>query len=79
MRLYDFVKLDTNERMAVVNRVGSFVTNDPKTHSNFYMVDDFYVEVRLDDDVKCIEGVMPFKTGKRYDRMIERINLARLS
>lgn len=78
MTLYAFVKLDRNKRMRLVNEKGSFITNDPTTHSNFYVVDDFFVEVRLDDDNKAIDGVMPFKTGERYERMIDRINLARL-
>jgi hypothetical protein len=78
MTLHAFIRLNTAARMAHVHQYGSFITHDPARLSNYYLVDDFYVEVRVNDEGTGLLGVMPFRTGMRFERMVERINLSRL-
>lgn len=75
MQLREFVNLSLNDRLLHATDHGTFVAADPARPSTFLLVNDFYVEVRLADDASRVIGVMPFKTGSRYERMLECITM----
>jgi hypothetical protein len=80
MTLYEFIALDMDERAKQVWEQGEFITGaiDQMGRSNFYSVSDFYVEVELFDDGEGIAGVVPFRIGDRYERMVEHMKLGAL-
>jgi hypothetical protein len=75
MHLRDFVQLSMKDRLLHATDHGTFVAVDPAKPSTFHLVHDFYVEVRLSEDGARVIGVMPFKTGARYERMLESITM----
>lgn len=76
--LYQFVRLSISDRMRYVNDHGELIANDPAIPSNFYALGDFYAEVELDPAATGIVAVVPFATGDRWARMVERMDLGRL-
>lgn len=76
MTLYEFNKLDLNERMEAVNQYGTFldnhITNIEKC--NLYAINMFFVEVVYNSDTHSITEIRSFKTGKLLDKY-SRLNL----
>lgn len=75
MTLYEFQALDLNRRAEYVWGKGDYVGSDPQAPSNFYVVNDFYVEVILNPGTTKILLAVPFTTGARYWRMVEIIDV----
>ncbi len=77
MTLYEFIALDMNDRAKQVWEQGEFITGaiDHMGRSNFYSVSDFFVEVELFDEGDAIAGVVPFRVGDRYERMLAHMRL----
>jgi hypothetical protein len=75
MHLRHFVQLSMKDRLLHATEHGTFVAVDPSRPSTFHLVHDFYVEVRLAEDCSSVIGVMPFRTGARYERMLESITM----
>jgi hypothetical protein len=75
MHLREFIRLSLKDRLLYTTDHGTFVAADPSRPCTFHLLHDFYVEVRLADDASRVIGVMPFKTGTRYERMLESITM----
>jgi hypothetical protein len=75
MTLYEFNMLSLNDRANYVWEHGQFVTSvaTKASGSNFYVLEDFYVEVITDG--LSIREIASFRTGYRYDRMVEGLNI----
>lgn len=70
MTLYDFNKLELNERMETVNQLGVFLDNyvTKEERCNCYAIDKFFVEVVYDGEQNTITEVRSFKTGYLLDK-----------
>ena len=75
MTLYNFLRLNTNERAEYLWNNGDFFSSKDLSNKNlaFYILNNFYVVVEL---VKNdIESIKPFKTGVYLDLMVENIEI----
>jgi len=81
MTLYQLNALDMDARAAYLWQHGDYLTGivDQQGRSNFYALNGYFVEVELFDEGEAIAAVIPFKSGDRYERMIQGINLGRLT
>jgi len=81
MTLYQLNALDMDARAAYLWQHGDYLTGivDKQGRSNFYALNGYFVEVELFDEGEAIAAVIPFKSGDRYERMIQGINLGRLT
>lgn len=70
MTLYDFNKLDLNERMQCVNLYGTFLDNyiAKQERCNLYAIDKFFVEVVYNPEFNSITDIRSFKTGHLLDK-----------
>ncbi|MHA7843823.1 MAG: hypothetical protein ACX93I_10920 [Winogradskyella sp.] len=70
MNLYDFNKLDLNERMETVNQLGTFLDNyvTKDVRINCYAINKFFVEVHYDAEHNTITDVTAFKYGHNLDK-----------
>lgn len=70
MTLYDFNKLDLNERMQCVNLYGTFLDNyiAKQERCNLYAIDKFFVEVVYNSEFNSITDIRSFKTGHLLDK-----------
>jgi hypothetical protein len=70
MTLYDFNKLELNDRMEVVNQKGVFLDNfiSEIERCNCYAIDKFFVEVVYNYEINNITEVRSFKTGHLLDK-----------
>ena len=77
MTLYEFNRLELNERMQAVNQYGTFLDNHitPKEKCNLYSIDMFFVEVVYNSEHNTITEICSFKTGKLLDKY--SINLSK--
>ena len=70
MTLYEFNRLELNERMEAVNQCGTFldnyITQDIKI--NCYAIDKFFVDVVYDAENNTITEVRSFKYGHSLDK-----------
>lgn len=81
MTLYQLNALNMDARAAYLWQHGEYLTGiiDQQGRSNFYALNGYFVEVELFDEGEAIAAVIPFKSGDRYERMIQGIDLTRLS
>jgi hypothetical protein len=70
MTLYEFIVLDLNNKMEVVNQKGLFLDNHiTKTEKfNLYAIDMFFVEVCYNSIENRISDIKSFKSGYLLDR-----------
>jgi hypothetical protein len=70
MTLYDFNKLELNDRMEVVNQKGVFLDNfiSEIERFNLYAIDKFFVEIEYNNTENKIVGLISFKTGDLLDK-----------
>ena len=81
MTLYGFIALDMDGRAAYLWQHGDYLTGavDEQGRSNFYALNNYFVEVELFDTGDAIAAVIPFITGDRYERLLRHVDLDRLS
>ena len=76
MTLYEFNRLELNERMEAVNQCATFldnyITQDIKI--NCYAIDKFFVEVVYDAEHNTITEVRSFKYGPSLDKYAPQID-----
>lgn len=76
MTLYNFNKLDLNDRMEVVNQLGIYL--DTYTELNkrclLYSIDMFFVEVVYNINLNKIIEINSFKTGYLLDKYSKNFN-----
>ena len=70
MTLYEFNRLELNERMGAVNQYGTFLDNyiTKDIRFNCYAIDKFFVEVVYDAEHNVITEVRSFKYGCELDK-----------
>ena len=70
MTLYEFNRLELNERMEAVNQYGTFLDNyiTQDIRINCYAIDKFFVEVVYDTEHNTITEVRSFKYGHSLDK-----------
>ena len=70
MTLYEFNRLELNERMEAVNQYGIFLDNyiTKDIRINCYAIDKFFVEVVYDAEHNTITEVRSFKYGHSLDK-----------
>lgn len=70
MTLYDFNKLDLNNRMEAVNQHGVFLDNyiSENEKINCYAINRFFVEVYYDSIENVITEIQSFKSGHSLDK-----------
>jgi hypothetical protein len=70
MTLYEFNRLELNERMEAVNQHGTFLDNHvtEAERCNLYAIDMFFVEVVYDPTHNTITELRSFKTGHLLDK-----------
>ncbi|WP_372758000.1 hypothetical protein [Mariniflexile sp.] len=70
MTLYEFNRLELNERMEAVNQYGTFLVNyiTKDIHINCYAIDEFFVEVVYGAENNTITEVRSFKYGLELDK-----------
>ena len=70
MALYEFNRLELNERMEAVNQYGTFLDNyiTKDIRINCYAIDKFFVEVVYDAQHNTITEVRSFKYGHSLDK-----------
>ena len=77
MTLYEFNRLELNDRMETVNQCGTFldnhVTND--IWISCYAIDKFFVEVVYDAEFNAITEVRSFKYGHEVVKYSKDIKL----
>lgn len=79
MTLYEFNALDMDGRADYLWQHGEFLTGSVEQfRSNFYSLNDFFVEVELFDTGDAIAAVIPFTTGERYERLLRHLDLSDL-
>ena len=71
--LYEFNALDVNARGTYLWSNGEFIGHggDHTGPFAFYSLHDYFVEVLFDLEFNTIVSLVPFKTGPRYERMVE--------
>lgn len=74
MILYDFIRLNQEERAELVFLKGNFISSNPE-RGNLYDMGSFYAEVVYDGDRNEIQAVRGFKTIKNLDPYIENLSL----
>ena len=76
MTLYEFNRLELNERMEAVNQYGTFLDNHitEKEKYNCYAIDKFFLEVVYDAEHNVITEVRSFKNGHSLDKYSGRLN-----
>lgn len=81
LSLYAFNTLDMDDRATYLWKHGDYVTGiiDRQGRSNFYALNNYFVEVELFDEGDYIAAVIPFTTGDRYERMVQGVDLSRLA
>lgn len=77
MTLYAYLALDLPARADYLWEKGELITMLPE-RSNFYALDDFFVEVVVDRSTHTIHEITPFLIGERYERMIAYVDLTEL-
>ena len=75
MTLYEFNRLELNERMEAVNQYGTFLDNynTKDIKINCYAIDRFFVEVIYDAEHNTITEVRSFKYGDNLDKYAPKI------
>ena len=78
--LYEFTALDVNARGTYLWEHGQFLSNggDGSGLFAFYSLHDYFVEVIFDLEFNTIVGLVPFKAGPRYDRLLSVIDVEAL-
>ena len=76
MTLYEFNRLELNERMEAVNQYGTFLDNyiTQDIRINCYTIDKFFVEVVYNAEHNTITEVRSFKYGHSLDKYAPKIN-----
>ena len=76
--LYDYLKLDNNQRAELLWKHSTFLTNTTIKTDSFalYSLYGFYVEVLLDGEQ--IKEITPFKQGGRFDKYLDVIDISEL-
>jgi hypothetical protein len=76
MTLYEFNRLELNERMEAVNQYGTFLDNyiTQDIRINCYTIDKFFVEVVYDAEHNTITEVRSFKYGHSLDKYAPKLN-----
>ena len=76
MNLYEFNRLELNERMEAVNQYGTFLDNyiTQDIRINCYTIDKFFVEVVYDAEHNTITEVRSFKYGHSLDKYAPKLN-----
>ena len=77
MTLYEYNVLDLTQRADYLWANGTLVVSgsDGIAAFSFYHLGDFFVEVVYDQEFNTIVSLVPFKTGPRYERMVEVMEL----
>ena len=75
MTLYDFNRIELNERATYLWEYGEFFSSKRLKESTlvFYLLHEYYVVIETEKDE--IKNVRPFRKGKYLDAMIEDIKL----
>ena len=76
MTLYEFNILDLNNKMEVVNQLGTYLDTyaELKERCLLYSIDMFFVEVVYNIDLNKITDINSFKTGYLLDKYSEHFN-----
>ena len=74
MTLYEFNRLELNERMEAVNQYGTFLDNNitKDIKINCYAIDKFFVEVVYDSVHNTIIEIRSFKYGHSPDKYVSK-------
>jgi len=77
MTLYEFNRLELNERMEAVNQYGTFLDNyvTKDIRINCYAIDKFYVELVYGSEENKIIEVRSFKHGIELDKYSTHIRV----
>jgi hypothetical protein len=80
VEIYDYIKLDMNERANILWDEGVFIDKyiDLRIITNLYYLDKFYVEVVLSNKDGRITEITPFKNGDRLEKYINHVDLKAL-
>ncbi|MEO8590401.1 MAG: hypothetical protein ABI432_13585 [Flavobacteriales bacterium] len=73
--LSQFNQLDLDDRTKHVSEHATYITSDLVTRSNFFAIDDFFVEVRSNPKAAVGLSITPFDSGPRYRQMLHLISL----
>jgi hypothetical protein len=80
MQLYPFNALDLKKRSDLLWKRGIFITicKRQRPYVQYFMINDFYVEMQFDPASIKMLGLIAFDGGERYERMLEAIRLDEL-
>ncbi len=80
MQLYPFNALDLRKRADLLWSYGTFIAvcRCKKPYVQYFMVNDFFVEMQFDPSSVKMLGLIAFEGGERYERMLEAIDLQKL-
>lgn len=78
--IYEFVRMKDDERANYLWDNGSFVTSIKEGGFKLilYVLSDFYVEVKYDTSTNEIIELKPFRTAKKLESYLEKLNLNEL-
>jgi hypothetical protein len=77
MELYPFNSLELKKRANILWRHGTFIAicRQRKPYVQYFMIDDFFVEMQFDPANIKMLGLIAFDGGERYERMLEAIRV----
>ena len=77
MGIYEYAMLDTDERATLLWSAGVFLETfaTEQTTSKLYSLDNFFVEVVVDNKENKIIEVTPFARGARLAKYLNRVSL----
>ena len=74
MILYDFNRLNQQERAEYVINSGKFLASCPG-RGNLYKIDDFFAEIVYDAERNEIRETRAFRTTKNLEPYLDQINI----
>jgi hypothetical protein len=80
MNLYPYNALALHKRADHLWTHGSFIAICRRQfpHAQYFMLNDFFVELQFDPGRTTMIGLIAFDRGDRYNRMVEAIELGQL-
>ena len=80
VEIYDYIKLDLNDRANLLWDEGVFIEKYIDLHiiTNLYYLNKFYVEVVLSNKDGRISEITPFRSGERLEKYIRHVDLKSL-